>query len=191
VGIDRIPDGIEIRPLLVLEADDIRRLNVGYSSPAYYRVEKNETPERTVISLELAPLDPPLTKHWDTDDDELAILQRAVLDGFSWAAYAGDEMVGIAITEQRRWNQSLWVWDFHVAETWRGRGIGSQLMSAVIQTARQQELRVIALETQSTNVPAIRFYRKFGFEIEGLDLSFYTNEDLQKGEVALFMKKRL
>ena len=32
-------------------------------------------------------------------------------------------------------------------------------------------MRVIALETQNTNVPAIRFYRALGFEIEGGTLS--------------------
>ncbi len=119
------------------------------------------------------------------------MLQQAVQAGFSLAAYDGDQMVGIAITEQRRWNRSLWVWEFHVAEAYRGRGIGTRLMQAVIETARQAGLRVVALETQSSNVPAIRFYRKCGFVIDGLDLSFYTNDDVQKDEVAVFMKNKL
>jgi ribosomal protein S18 acetylase RimI-like enzyme len=37
-------------------------------------------------------------------------------------------------------------------------------------------------------VPGIRAYRRLGFEIEGIDLSYYTNHDLSQGEVAIFMK---
>lgn len=49
----------------------------------------------------------------------------------------------------------------------------------------------INLETQNTNVNAIRFYRRSGFEIEGIDLSYYTNDDVEGGEVAIFMKRKL
>jgi ribosomal protein S18 acetylase RimI-like enzyme len=50
---------------------------------------------------------------------------------------------------------------------------------------------VIVCETQNTNVPAIRFYRALGFTVDGIDVSLYTNDDLARGEVALFLKKRL
>jgi ribosomal protein S18 acetylase RimI-like enzyme len=46
-------------------------------------------------------------------------------------------------------------------------------------------------ETQTTNVPAICFYRQAGFEFGGIDLSYYTNRDRIDGEVALFMKRKL
>jgi ribosomal protein S18 acetylase RimI-like enzyme len=46
-------------------------------------------------------------------------------------------------------------------------------------------------ETQNTNAPAIAFYRRVGFELDGIDLSYYSNEDVTQGEVALFMKLRL
>jgi ribosomal protein S18 acetylase RimI-like enzyme len=46
-------------------------------------------------------------------------------------------------------------------------------------------------ETQDTNQPAIAFYRAVGFEIEAVDLSYYTNHDLAGGEVAIFMKRKL
>ena len=46
-------------------------------------------------------------------------------------------------------------------------------------------------ETQTTNVPAIDFYRSVGFEVGGIDLSYYSNDDVQAGEVALFLKRKL
>ncbi|MDE2700419.1 MAG: hypothetical protein OXI23_16220 [Gemmatimonadota bacterium] len=39
-------------------------------------------------------------------------------------------------------------------------------------------------------MPAIDFYRGVGFEVEGVDLSYYTNSDVD-GEVAVFMKRKL
>jgi ribosomal protein S18 acetylase RimI-like enzyme len=52
-------------------------------------------------------------------------------------------------------------------------------------------MRSIVLETQTTNVPAIAFYRACGYALQGIDLSFYGNDDLQRGEVAVFMKKAI
>ena len=46
-------------------------------------------------------------------------------------------------------------------------------------------------ETQNTNVPAIHFYRSVGFELEGVDLSYYANDDFPDGQIAVFMKKRV
>jgi ribosomal protein S18 acetylase RimI-like enzyme len=44
------------------------------------------------------------------------------------------------------------------------------------------------LETQNTNVPAILFYRRQGFEIDGLQFSQYDGEP---GEQAVFMTDQL
>ncbi len=52
--------GIEIRTLRALSPEDIRQLNVGYTSTAVYRAHKSETPGRMVIKLELAELEQPL-----------------------------------------------------------------------------------------------------------------------------------
>ena len=60
-------------------------------------------------------------------------------------------------------------------------------MEAVADEAKEANLRVIVCETQNTNVPAIEFYRKVGFEIEGIDLSYYDMTE----EVAVFMKREL
>jgi ribosomal protein S18 acetylase RimI-like enzyme len=100
-------------------------------------------------------------------------------------------MVGIAIAEKVDWNRSLWVWEFGVAETHRRRGIGRRLMEALADEAKEAGLRIMVCETQNTNVPAIAFYRKVGFEIEGIDLSYYSNSDMTEGEVAIFVKRKL
>ena len=183
---------IEIRPLASLSADQVHEIGGGYTSPARYIVRKEESPERTVITLELTPLDSPYVKRWEqSDEEEQARYQQFVAEGYSLGAYEGEDLVGFALNEPRRWNSTLWVWEFHVAESYRRRGTGRQLMEAVVEKARQAGFRVVGLETQSTNIPAISFYRAVGFEIDALDLSLYTNTDAIDGEVAIFMKRKL
>jgi len=64
-------------------------------------------------------------------------------------------------------------------------------MSKVIERAMADGFRCIVCETQTTNFPAISFYKKMGFEIDGLDLSYYTNDDVAQEEIAIFMRKKL
>jgi len=183
---------IEILPLTSLSADKIHEIGGGYTSPARYIVRKDENPECTVITLELTPLDSPYVKRWEqSDEEEWARYQQFLAEGYSLGANEGEDLVGFALNEPRRWNNTLWIWEFHVAESHRRKGIGRQLMEAVVEKARQDGFRGVGLETQSTNIPAISFYRAVGFEIDALDLSLYTNTDAIDGEVAIFMKRKL
>jgi putative acetyltransferase len=54
-----------------------------------------------------------------------------------------------------------------VAREWRGRGVGSALVAAAIEWARDRDLHKLALGVFPHNDAAIRLYRKFGFEQEG------------------------
>ena len=107
-------------------------------------------------------------------------------------AYEKDKLVGIVITEAKSWNNSLWIWDVQVSNKHRRRGIASLLLDRLTVLAKDAGFRIIGLEVQNTNVPAISLYRKAGFELDGIDLSYYTNNDLaEDGQVAFFMKKKL
>ena len=59
------------------------------------------------------------------------------------------------------------------------------------ESGRAAGLRTMRVETQNTNVRAIRFYRRVGLQTDAVDITFYTNHDLEGGEVAVFMKRRL
>jgi predicted GNAT family N-acyltransferase len=51
-----------------------------------------------------------------------------------------------------------------VLRAWRGRGVGSALLAAVVGQARQRGLRRVRLNAQCT---ALDFYRRHGFVAEG------------------------
>ena len=61
------------------------------------------------------------------------------------------------------------------------------LFDFVKDFAVKEDYRVITLETQNTNVPAIDFYLKMGFTFSGTDLFFYSNDDIGENEVMLRM----
>ena len=182
---------IEIKTLTRLPISDLHRLVVGYTSNDSYRANKVETPEKVEFTLELVPLEQPYKKRWPTLQEDIERYQSFVSEGFSLGAFEEQHMVGIALAEPRLWNRSMWIWEFHVEEAHRGKGIGLRLMNSLADKARSACFRVLVAETQNTNVPAIRFYRKAGFEVEGIDLSYYSNTDITDGEVAIFMKRKI
>jgi ribosomal protein S18 acetylase RimI-like enzyme len=182
---------VTIRPLTAFHADDLKAIMPGYSARERYVITRSETTDLITFQLRLVTLPVPFVKHWDYHDQAMLDPYHAcVKAGLSVGAFDGDQIVGIAICEAQLWNRSLNIWQFGVAPTHRQQGIGRALMNAAAERAIEQNLRVMVAETQNTNVAAIRFYRAVGFELHGLDLSYYTNNDLDKGEVALFMKRK-
>lgn len=183
---------VDIRLLEHLNSDDLNQIVTGYTSDAKFLVRKTESAEQYVISLDLIPLRKPYVKRFDYIETGDATRYKKVLAlGFSFGVYDLDKCVGIVLAEPREWNKSLWVWELHVAETHRQRGYGRNLVNTLSEKAQNAGLRIMVCETQNTNVPAIRFYHKVGFHVEGIDLSYYTNNDYPNGEIAVFMKKRL
>lgn len=183
---------IEVRKLESFNLEDLKRLVSGYISTHKYTVEKIEKADGVTLILRLVALDKPYVKVFPPPAGEiLDRYSRVVGEGLSLGAYDADQLVGLAIAQRRDWNRSLWLWELGIEETRRRTGIGTKLIESLVHLAKDSGLRVIVCETQNTNVPAIDFYRKTGFELDGIDLSYYTNTDMTTGEVALFMKRKL
>ena len=180
---------IEIRPLTEVNSTILRKLISGYTSSAVYQVTKSEDEKHTSISMELKNLETPYVKQWNTTDDEINYYRKLIKEELSIGAYDGDKQVGLAIAEKNAWNRTLLVWEFHVHPDYHNKGVGRQMMEKLVNIGRETDCRVIVCETQNTNVPAIRFYRKVGFEVGAIDLSYYTNSDMTNFEVAVFMKR--
>jgi N-acetylglutamate synthase len=51
----------------------------------------------------------------------------------------------------------------HTAETWRGHGLGSAVVSALLAEARRQGVRDAYLQVTADNVAGLALYRRFGF----------------------------
>jgi len=69
----------------------------------------------------------------------------------------------------------------------RGRGLGIQLLEAVVAEAQRLGAGSVALEVRRSNVAAQRLYKKAGFREDGIRKSYYT----QPVEDALLLIKTL
>jgi [ribosomal protein S18]-alanine N-acetyltransferase len=96
-------------------------------------------------------------------------------------ARAGEIVVGFA---------GLWVMvdeahvtTFAVDPGWRRRGVGEQLLLALLDIAVARRAREATLEVRLSNVPARRLYEKYGFRPVGIRPRYYSDN----GEDALIM----
>jgi RimJ/RimL family protein N-acetyltransferase len=92
------------------------------------------------------------------------------LDG-TLVAIAGAEIVGSVHVELSRFG--FGEIGMAVAHEWRGHGVGSALLTAAIQWARERGLHKLSLDVFAHNASAIALYRKFGFVEEGRRVKHY------------------
>lgn len=74
---------------------------------------------------------------------------------------------------------SMWT-----APTHRQRGIGRLLVNAVVNWARQRNVRTLLLMVTSNNEPAIRFYEHLKFTRTGRTASYPNNPDIVEYEMS-------
>src|SRR5690554_3960672 len=163
----------------------------GYTSSYKYQVNKEETLERISFSAERILLEDPYIKLYPELLEDYERYNRIIPLGFSLGVFLNHQLIAVVICEPSHWNKTLNIWHFQVREKNRRMKIGKLLMERVIELARSAGLRAVVLETQNTNVPAIDFYKNCGFELDGIDLSYYSNSDVDDGEVAFFMKRKI
>lgn len=76
---------------------------------------------------------------------------------------------------------------FYALKEWIGQGVGAALMSACLDEANKRGCDAIWLDVWEKNERAIRFYRKWGFEVVG-EQSFQLGADIQRD---LLMQRNL
>ena len=70
---------------------------------------------------------------------------------------------------------------------YRRRKIGSLLMDQMFKSMTEKKVTSFTLEVRQSNNPAIEFYKKYGFQIEGLRKAYYADNK----ENAYIMWKRI
>jgi len=99
-------------------------------------------------------------------------LERQVGGHYGLVACARDNIVGsLSLSVPERSPRRAHVGEIGLAvhDQWQARGIGTALVKAALELAdRWLNLRRLELTAYVDNEPAIRLYKKFGFEIEGL-----------------------
>lgn len=176
--LEDIPRLIEIRP--------------GFTSDTYLDVER--TGEGYLVGWKLVekPLQRPFDKGsaYDFTADERKSIKKRLLQEDSLEEVVIDRVtgriVGILDMAVESWRWVTWVWNLMLDEDVRGQGIGRALVQHSIEWTKRRQLRAVMLETQTNNVPACKFYAQVGFQLVGINETFYTNRDYQRREIALF-----
>ncbi|SDQ71496.1 Acetyltransferase (GNAT) family protein [Chryseobacterium soldanellicola] len=122
-------------------------------------------------------------KIWEINSSDIDELNTIIEQGHSFGAFENDELIGWIICDFREWNNSLFIENMLVSEEFRGQNIGKLLIKNVNRKARELQCRIVELETQNTNYPAIKFYQKAGFHFTGINTKLYNNSS----ETAVFM----
>jgi ribosomal protein S18 acetylase RimI-like enzyme len=102
-------------------------------------------------------------------DERAATFARTIAE--TVVAEAGGRVIGMIHIDASRFGYG--VIGMLVDAQWRGRGVGSALVGASIDLARERGLHKLCLDVWPTNAAALALYRKFGFVEEGLLVQQY------------------
>ncbi|KAK6912656.1 GNAT domain [Dillenia turbinata] len=97
---------------------------------------------------------------------------------FTKLAYYSDICVGsIACRLEKKESGAVrvYIMTLGVLAPYRGLGIGTKLLTHVLDLCSKQNISEIYLHVQTNNEDAINFYKKFGFEITDTIQNYYTN----------------
>jgi len=174
--------------------EEVRRLPPlpsGYVTGTVLRLIRSSQGRNERWTLAEVPLATPLQRRYDrgTADEWLAsYLDEGSAERMVFLiAERSHELLGLLAARTVEWNRSLWLLDIRVRREVRRSGVGSELMSELKRYARGLPVRGVLVETQTSNVPAIRFYQKHGFIICGFNDHLYGNDDLENQEVAVYL----
>jgi putative acetyltransferase len=96
-------------------------------------------------------------------------IEKAGPDMVSLVAVAGGRIIGSAALDRKAGRRAhVGGIGMGVHDAWTGRGVGSALLAALLETADQWlGLRRVELTVWTDNPAALALYRRFGFVVEG------------------------
>jgi GNAT superfamily N-acetyltransferase len=179
-----------IRPLTESDIPRLAGIRAGFTSPTVLDVEPVGEGINGGWRLVERELPEPFDKgnDYDFDRSEQANIRRRWRqgDGLHLIVEWNRRVAGILDVTPQAWNHTAWVWNIMLDEAIRGQGIGRDLFRRAATWARRLGYRALIFETQTNNVPACKFYAHMGCRLEGIRTALYTNDDIARGEVAIF-----
>lgn len=104
------------------------------------------------------------------------------ISNHTWCAYIDNTLIGCVLTKNSLGSSRLYLILFGIKPIYQTMGIGSHLLSLVIDYGKKHAYRNIYLHTECTNKCAIKFYKRFHFHIDlfienyyGTMLTFYPH----------------
>ncbi|RFU74326.1 hypothetical protein TARUN_7953 [Trichoderma arundinaceum] len=122
-------------------------------------------------------------KDFGFDESEFENIKEP--DGILFTVVEDGRVYGY-IHATKTWNNMVEVRWIVLDVSVRGHGYGRKLLDEVLKWARHLGVAGIRLESQSNNVAACFFYKRYGFKFGGYDEYLYKGIPQNKNETAFF-----
>lgn len=180
---------MEIRPVRPGDLDRLIDIDGTIESTHYLHVDQSGEGPAVSWRIEERPLRERRMERNQPTDEAQFLLRQVVTGAEEGAALLAEhEQINVAVLVAREEPQyrTLRLIDLRVDFEHRRQGVGSAMIYQMISEARSRELRAVAADSRTDNVPAATFLLKCGFDLAGLDCRRHTNHDLVKEAVTLF-----
>lgn len=156
-------------------------LEFDYTTNYYYDVEidKNE-----IFSIKL------VKKTYKREVEKIftmKLYQDWLEDPAAFILTQDSKIIGYLELDKESWSNRLRISELLIFDEYRHLGYGTILIEKAKDIAQKENFREIVLGTETCDSKAIDFYLKNGFKVNGIDLSFYDNDDVSKKEVRIEM----
>jgi ribosomal protein S18 acetylase RimI-like enzyme len=175
---------IEIRPANSADIPNLINIDHNYKSDYVWQMDIKREQEKTDIQFRQTHLPRSVRVEYPRSPKKM-VDDWQHRSGILVAVHGG-EVVGYISFDQNIVPMTTWVTDLVVMHRYRRQGIGSALILAGQEWAKQHKSYRIILEMQPKNHPAICLVQKLGYDICGYNDRYYVNQD-----IALFFAKPL
>lgn len=167
---------IEVRPVQESDIPEMMKIDPDFMSDYVWQMEVQREEREIAISFREVHL--PRSVHV-----EYPRTRRSIADNWEdrvglLVATMNGEIVGYIHLMLAVAPRTTWVRDLVIQRKLRRQGIGSTLIVAAQQWARQHRTSRIVLEMQPKNYAAISMAQKLGFELCGFNDGYYNNNDI-------------
>jgi GNAT superfamily N-acetyltransferase len=180
---------MEIRPVAPADLNDLADIDGIIESTRYLHLDRTgegltlqwkieERPLRSKV-IEPNPL---------TDDLRFTARQIAtgIEDGLALTVEHDQRPIALLLAQLQPTYGTLKLLDLRVDHEHRRQGLATALVYQTIQTARDNGLRAVSVETRTHHHPANQLMSKLDFQLAGIDTQRHSNHDLVKEAVTLF-----
>jgi RimJ/RimL family protein N-acetyltransferase len=180
---------MEIRPVTPADLEDIVEIDGTIESPSYLHLDRAGEGLAIAWKLTERPLRETRILPNRIAEDTLFLLRQiaaGIDDGIALLAEHDGSRVALLLAQAEPARKVIRLHELRVDFDHRRQGLATAMLFQVIAAARELELRAVAAETLTDNLPAAHLLQKCGFELAGVDTQRFTNHDLVKESATLF-----
>jgi ribosomal protein S18 acetylase RimI-like enzyme len=179
---------MQIRPAKSSDLAGIAEIDGTVESSRYLHVERSGEGIAPSWRLQERPVRQKVIDPNRLDGDASFLVKQIVSgadEGFSLVVEHEEEPVAFLLAKAEPAAGTMRLVDLRVDYEYRRQGMGTALVFQLIQHAREQSLRAVAVESRSNNHPVAALLVKCGFELSGIDTRRWSNHDLVKEAATL------